>query len=271
MSNDQNTKPSVSDQYKNAEPSVHIIFGDIHGCSAELVDAMERVIEYLAAFCEEMLEGPLRGDNVTVVSVGDLIHKGPDEEGVVDILMEADKDMRVVVVRGNHEMMIGKKPHALRPDQVEWLDQVSVPFFKFQTSGAEHLVVHAGIPGSMDEFPDTPEELASWSSKKRKRFEKTAFTRYVKKDTGKFIPLGQETEEDPYWAEVYDGRFGHVWHGHEPTLGSKWLYDNSTNLDGGCVHGGVLRVAVLVEHGPRGDLVIPEIPAREMYEPPKNV
>lgn len=247
--------------------NIHVIFGDVHGCSAELVDAMERVIEEL----KEMLGGPIKGNKVTLVSVGDLIHKGPDEEGVVDCLMEAGRDMNIVVVRGNHEMTIGKKPHALRPDQVEWLERVSIPFFKFETSGEEHLVVHAGIPGSMDEFPDTPEDLASWSSKKRKRFEKTAFTRYIKRDTGKFIPLGQEEADDPYWAEVYDGRFGHVWHGHEPVMSGRWEYPHSTNLDGGCVHGGVLRVAVLRDTGFGWVERVLEIPARQMYEPPKNV
>lgn len=248
---------------------IHVIFGDLHGCSAELADGMERVLSKL----EEMLEGrPVKGNNVTVVSVGDLIHKGPDEEGVVDILMEANRDMNIVVVRGNHEMTIGKKPHALRPDQVEWLDGVSVPFYKFETPIEKHLVVHAGIPGSMDEFPESAEDLASWSSKKRKRFEKTAFTRYIKWDTGKFIPLGQETEEDPYWAEVYDGRFGYVWHGHEPAMGRKWKYDHSINLDGGCVHGGVLRIAILVDDGLGGGKSrLLEVPARKMYEPPKNV
>ena len=253
---------------QSIKPSVFIIFGDIHGCRQELEYAGNGRIQ---KSIEEMTGGHVEACDVTLISVGDLIHKGPDEEGVVDLLMEAHKDMDVVVVKGNHEMTIGKKPHKLRPDQVEWLDRVSVPFYKFETSGEEHLVVHAGIPGSMDEFPSTPEELASWSSKKRKRFEKTAFTRYIKRDTGKFIPLGQETEEDPYWAEVYDGRFGHVWHGHEPVLSGKWEYDNSTNLDGGCVHGGVLRVAILVDKGFCVWKTVLEIPAREMYEPPKNV
>jgi len=68
---------------------------------------------------------------------------------------------------------------------------------------------------------------------------------------GSFISLGQETNEDPFWADVYgtDGRgprFGHVYFGHSPFIGSEPArFPHATGLDTGAVFGGSLTAAVL--------------------------
>src|SRR3954468_22083686 len=64
-----------------------IIVGDVHGCRAELDALLDRV-----AFTT--------GDRL--VFVGDLIARGPDSAGVLDIARRTG----AVIVRGNHEEKI---------------------------------------------------------------------------------------------------------------------------------------------------------------------
>lgn len=91
--------------------------------------------------------------------------------------------------------------------------------------GREHF-----LAGNLD--PDT-----IWHSIKRKILPK-----------GGFIALGDEEEEDIYWAEIYDGRFGHVFFGHQPFMHDRPVeFPHATALDLGCVHGGKLLAVILEE------------------------
>ena len=67
---------------------------------------------------------------------------------------------------------------------------------------------------------------------------------------GSFISLGQEGPDDPFWAEVYDGRFGHVYFGHSPfpDAAEPVRFPHATGLDTGAVFGGRLS-AVVLENG----------------------
>lgn len=64
---------------------------------------------------------------------------------------------------------------------------------------------------------------------------------------GKMISLGEEHPSHPYWAHVYDGRFGHLFFGHnawkEDRIPRK--FEHATGLDLGCVFGGRLAAAVV--------------------------
>jgi len=74
-----------------------------------------------------------------------------------------------------------------------------------------------------------------------KEFRKTV------RPAGRFIRLGENSEDDPFWAEVYDGRFGHVFFGHEPhpTALEPVQFRQATALDIGSVFGGRLAAAIL--------------------------
>ncbi len=63
------------------------IVGDIHGCSEELGELVSRL---------EL------GDGDTLVSVGDLFHRGPDPIGVKDIFQEVGGKF----ILGNHELRV---------------------------------------------------------------------------------------------------------------------------------------------------------------------
>jgi hypothetical protein len=90
------------------------------------------------------------------------------------------------------------------------------------------------------------------------------FVKRTVRSKGSMVALGEETEADPFWAEVYDGRFGHVFYGHTPyadrATPMKWTH--ATGIDLGCVHGGRLCAAVLeVDRSP----VYVSVPARQKY------
>ena len=82
--------------------------------------------------------------------------------------------------------------------------------------------------------------------------------------SGTFVRLGRNEPGDPYWAEVYDGRFGHVLFGHDarPNEPAPVRYPHATGLDLGCVYGGALAAVVL--EGDR-EVATVTIPARKRY------
>ncbi|ROT42573.1 Metallo-dependent phosphatase [Sodiomyces alkalinus F11] len=74
-----------------APPSIHnaprlLVIGDVHGMRHELEELLEKA-EY----------SPTRGDRV--ILAGDLINKGPDSTGVLELAMQ----INATAVRGNHE------------------------------------------------------------------------------------------------------------------------------------------------------------------------
>ena len=234
----------------------HIVIGDIHGMDREF----EELIEKLALEPED-----------EVIFVGDLVDKGPNSPGVVRAVRELAERNRVVLVEGNHENkhfryrrhkvprphvaeeMAEKRPElvtitdALTPEDVEFLNN-TVPFHKVE----EHnlLVVHAGIPANRKFLPETVEEAMvpkNW----RKEFGDLMRTRSVHHETGKMVPLGEEGPEDPFWAEVYCGRFGHVVFGHQPFMEGPREFAHGTGIDTGAVFGGYLTALVFNETGER--------------------
>ena len=248
------------------------IIGDVHGMAVELSTLMTTL-------------KPSADD--TVVFVGDLVDKGPESVPVVAMVraMVESEPFSVVVVEGNHEdkhkrfrrnltvrpeVAAGqaeRQPElaeitaALSKEDVAFMD-TAVPFHRVAEHGI--LVVHAGIPGDMMIFPESVEEVAAMSNKQRRVMEKTARVRHVNAETGKFIGLGKETEADPFWAEVHDGRFGHVVFGHEPFMDGVAHFPHATGIDTGAVFGGSLTAMVVDADGERSFV---SVPSRKMAEP----
>lgn len=76
---------------------------------------------------------------------------------------------------------------------------------------------------------------------------------------GSFISLGEETPEDPFWADVYDGRFGTVFFGHSPFMSAQAPVEfaHAVGLDLGAVFGNRLAAAVLTQDGARSFVSVP--------------
>ena len=241
------------------------IIGDIHGA-----------LSPLKALIAKLDLQP--GDHLLLV--GDLVDKGPEPAGVVRLLRELSETapFRVTLIEGNHEdrhrryhinteirpkiarEMAEAAPHLSALDaELSAEDRAfladAVPFLHLPDWNV--LVVHGGIPGDMETFPETPAELDALSKRQRDKFLRIQRTRFVDGVTGKFMKLGDNTPVDPFWAETYDGRFGHVVFGHQPWRGGPACFAHATGIDTGAVHGGGLTALVLPAEGKAHFVTVP--------------
>jgi len=185
-----------------------IVVGDIHGCYDELISLLEK-----AKF----------GENDNVVSVGDLITKGPKNKEVLELFMS---DSRFRAVIGNHDLALRRRWSGedieLKPAQKETHKELKADkdaynhFFNqlpFWIDLNSHLVVHAGLRPNVELHSQTTGDLT------------------------RLRTLGgdRESEEGTPWYHVYYGEkvvlFGH-WPAPEPRRGKKAI-----GLDTGCVYG----------------------------------
>ncbi|HVJ91949.1 MAG TPA: metallophosphoesterase family protein [Labilithrix sp.] len=216
-----------------------IIVGDVHGC----VDELRALLDALAF---------TTGDRL--VFVGDLVVRGPDSLGVLDIA----RTTGALVVRGNHEQRllewrkareswirgesIARPPigkvhrdlaRALRP--VDWSLLESTPLW-IDLPEHDLRVVHAGID------PDVAFERQQPATLMRIRTV--------------LAPDGRRGQRHALWGTRYTGP-PHIVFGHNAAPGLQ-LHRWATGLDTGCVYGGRLTAMVL-ESGQR---VPGSVPAR---------
>jgi hypothetical protein len=79
---------------------------------------------------------------------------------------------------------------------------------------------------------------------------------------GKFIALGEESPNDRFWAENYDGAYGHVYFGHQPFIQSSSMqFPFATGIDTGCVYGGWLSAVEISSAG----AAYTSVPAKTKY------
>ena len=225
----------------------HFIIGDIHGCPTELCE--------LVALCYNHVKGPIH-----FVFVGDLIDKGPGPLEVLKVVETlkreiAYSDDKVSIVFGNHEEKLWRfiehekkvrglvnytNPMRRKPD---WPDKLInycletkvLDLFQTHVYLAEFniLVVHAGIEPKLKELP--PLNHIGMN----KKYKSVLYTRYVDPKTGALIPLGREKQGDPWWTDLYDGRFGTVVYGHQAHKEVHYS-KHAIGIDTGCVYGGSL-------------------------------
>jgi predicted phosphodiesterase len=233
-----------------------VIIGDVHGCLQELAALLAEVGRKTETVEE-------------IIFVGDLVDKGPHSVMTLKYLKQLSEDRKVTIVEGNHEnknFRFWKKVEAGETEKAlemkgseelsqimtqtnqelrDWLRDKVVPYVVRPESGV--VVVHGGITPKVTELPADPNEL---TGKNKKRALRSMYIRYVD-DAGSMIEFGKEAPEHDYWAEIYDGRFGHVYFGHQPFLDHEApvRFEHATALDLGCVHGGHLAAAVLHDDG----------------------
>jgi len=209
-----------------------IIVGDVHGCRSELEALLDRV-----AFAS--------GDRL--IFVGDLVARGPDSLGVLDVARRTG----AVVVRGNHEQKLldwrsartawlhgeaaAKPPigrmhrdiaRSLRP--VDWKLLETAPFF-FDMPEHGACVVHAGLMPGLAIEAQSPQTLMR--------------IRTVRLPSSGKQRRGAGKETDVLWGAVYAGP-PQVVFGHNAAPGLQ-LHPWATGLDTGCVYGGRLTAMVL--------------------------
>jgi hypothetical protein len=208
-----------------------VIVGDVHGCRDELESLLDRI-----AFTA--------GDRL--VFVGDLIARGPDTLGVLDVARRTG----AVIVRGNHEekllqwraarreWMHGRDravvplgrvhrevAHALRP--VDWTLLATAPL---SVELPEHgiRVVHAGVQPGVPFPMQSPETLLHIRT----------------------VARGRGKRDRVLWGARYAGP-PHIVFGHNAAPGLQLHarpVAHATGLDTGCVYGGALTAVVLAEN-----------------------
>jgi hypothetical protein len=133
-------------------------------------------------------------------------------------------------------------------DDIDFLN--TMPLYH-KLAGQDIVCVHAGIPGVIKALPDLNRPL----DKRDAKFFNQMLRLRFENPRGMMVALGQEKEEDVFWSEKYDGRFGHVYYGHQPWEQSDPKFDKfATGMDLGCVFGGWLAAAI-VENGKLVDVV----------------
>ena len=185
-----------------------IVVGDIHGCYDELMALLEKVA---------------LGEEDRVVSVGDLITKGPKSKEVMELFMT---DARFSTVIGNHDLALRRKWNGeeieLKAAQKEAHKELRgekdayAAFFNrlpFTIDLDTHLVVHAGLRPNVELYSQTTDDMILIRT----------------------LGADRESDEGTPWYHVYFGEkivlFGH-WPAPEPRRGKKAI-----GLDTGCVYG----------------------------------
>jgi serine/threonine protein phosphatase 1 len=171
------------------------VVGDVHGCRGTL----ERLLDELAP-----------ADDDLVVFVGDLVRKGPDSKGVLDLVRERQN---LLSVRGNNEQKLidGRKSiDALTEADYDYVESMPVAI-----SLNDALVVHGGINHRKPVDEHTVTELLNNRS---------------------LVPGG--SYDRPYWFETRR-ELPRVFFGHT-VLAEPFVSDHAVGLDTGCVYGGQL-------------------------------
>ncbi len=193
-----------------------IVVGDIHGCYDELMKLLKK-----AKFKQ----------TDRVVSVGDLVSKGPKVSEVLDLFMT---DKRFSTVIGNHDLIlrrywngenvelkqgpkeVHKKLRRKKDKYLRFLNRLP-----FVIDLGTHLVVHAGLRPNVELHSQTTGDL----------------TRI------RVLGPDRESEDGVPWYHVYHGEktviFGH-WPAAEPRRGPKAI-----GLDTGCVYGYSLTAYII--------------------------
>lgn len=228
------------------------IIGDIHGCHDELLDLLTKI---------------QHSENDHLVFVGDLIDKGPYPARVVRLVHALTASRKVTLVLGNHEEKFlrwakktpeDQKKMAAHEEFSQLMAGLKPTHIRFLSSAVlwakvpGGIVTHAGVPPKLVElFDASPDSMTELSRKRRDFYFQMCRLRYVDSD-GHFVGLYQvDTNVHEYWTEWYDGRFGHVYYGHEaymetsPTPKGKF----ATGIDLGCVYGGYLCAAEIDSEG----------------------
>lgn len=202
-----------------------IIIGDVHGCFDELKELLSK----LSLSAEDR-----------VLSVGDIVRKGPDPVACLELW----KERGFLAVQGNHETrVLDRRGHLIpryfsddsrvlrRRDLVDWMREWPM-FLRFPTERL--LVVHGGVP---------PGGIESMSPTERQRW--LPRLRYLRQTEQGWQPVSKNdtAEGDRFWTTLWTGPETVVY-GHTPRTALQ-REEYAIGIDTGCVYGNELTAAVL--------------------------
>ena len=210
-----------------SQPRRTVAIGDIHGCSGALAALTYRL-------------APKPSD--TFVILGDVVDRGPDSRGAIELLLELRQRCEVVCLLGNHEQMLLEAVDGVFPTH-EWLihggaetldsyalgaaprgiDPRHVDFIRTWQDyweGDSHFFVHGGYAAEHS-FAEQPWHDLRWQSLKYllpgpHASGKTAVVGHTANKWGNIVNLGHLVCIDTYcygggWLTALDVGAGEVW------------------------------------------------------------
>ncbi|WP_134671841.1 metallophosphoesterase family protein [Halorussus marinus] len=189
------------------------VVGDVHGCRRELEALLDRLDP---------------GDDDLVVFVGDLVRKGPDTRGVLELVRDSP-NLRSVLGNNEAKYLRGETGLDLPESLATFVENLPVAI-----SWPGGLVVHGGVDPRRALADHDATDLLNMRA-----------------------PRADDAYEGPLWYDEYEGPprifFGHTVHGRATER------EHAVALDTGCVHGGELTAYDCAA----GAFV--SVPAREQY------
>ena len=201
------------------------VVGDIHGCVKSFRNMVTEKIR-------------LTKDD-TLFLLGDYIDRGPDSKGVLDFIMELQRESYTVKpIMGNHEYML-----------LQSLDD-EVGFTNWKKNGSTQTLMSFGVPeektGEFDSIRQIPDVYRDFLSN-LSYFEETDDFYFVHAGLGKDIENPKDDLDTLFWSrkEYYNRtilKSRILIHGHTPVSMisiQDRVYDGDgkvLNLDGGCVY-----------------------------------
>ena len=242
--------------------------GDIHGRS-----------DLLAALIDEAAREPKLRDKRTIVFLGDLVDRGPDSLGAIDLAISAKARVgadEAIALMGNHETMMRL---ALEPE-TPWDDAIDA-FDTWLANGGDRAVAEFVKPEQLPDYLDDmlnearaslPPRIRAWlkSSRASWRSGQVLFVHAgvnpeVELEAFLAVPWSMplaKLDEDRHWAwvrrpfldhrpgpEGFSGFF--VVHGHTPNDArpkashADQIAGFRLNLDAGSVLTGVAKMAII--------------------------
>lgn len=228
-----------------------IVIGDIHGCLEEF-DELLKLVEVES------------GDRL--ISLGDLVDRGPDSRGMV----RRAQELRIEVIRGNHEkkwLNRHKKDATVNPYEFsddDWKFLEATPFYIEFADPFEKkpwVAVHAGVKTGIALADQDTDFLI--------------YARYVDPTTNKMVPLKSRKVDDQIiwtrpatarpWTDVWTGPQS-VIYGHQQSFEIRFADCKNgvvcLGIDTACCFGG--RLTAQVFHSGRPAELI-SVAARRAY------
>lgn len=253
---------TLDDEYLDRFDEI-VVIGDIHGCSEEFIELLNRVHE------ESASKNP---NKCLKIVAGDLVNKGPNSRKVLKICRDLYPES-IIAVRGNHDEIVLTQYEKFKSTNVslgpenKWIEKLPQRYVSYlrllpytiSIPSLKCVVVHAGLQPSIDNpARETPTELMI-----------TMRNIVVVKD----VKTGEPTykciksnKEGVAWATFWPGP-EHVYFGHDARRRLQSDHEFATGLDTGCVYGDKLSYVYI--KGPRKGEIL-SVNAKKVYVPVKE-
>jgi len=232
-----------------------IAFGDVHGH----LDLVEDILGQAAARARAK-----PGGRHIVISLGDLVDRGPDSRGVVARLMGEVPGCELFVIRGNHETLLMSFLKG-DPDATVWLKWGGLETIR--SYGVDTEGANPAAAGDIEDLRAQFREkmIPAHFDFMRTRPLSVSFGDYFFVHAGARpdVPLAEQKEHDLIWirdeflpsGKLFEKK---IVHGHTPVDEADFR-SNRINLDTGACYGGTLTAAIFEGDDAR---VFASLPAR---------